>query len=101
MGNSSTHRNDVPALLAEMAVEREVRLRHEPIGLGGASLRSHWNPDGATKAIAGSWAPPPLHRHNQRIGLTEQTVTPTQATGQLGHYNRRRLGHAALELVFA
>jgi hypothetical protein len=41
IGNSFTQRNDLPALLVEMAAEREVRIEHELISVGGASLRNH------------------------------------------------------------
>jgi hypothetical protein len=52
IGNSFTQRNDLPGLLAEMAAERKVRIRHELISVGGASLRTHWNAGRAAKAIA-------------------------------------------------
>jgi hypothetical protein len=34
-----------------MAAERKVRIRHELMSVGGASLRTHWNAGRATKAI--------------------------------------------------
>jgi hypothetical protein len=52
IGNSFTRRNDLPGLLAEMAAERKVRIRHELISVGGASLRTHWNAGEAAKDIA-------------------------------------------------
>ena len=42
----------MPGLLAEMAAEREMRIEHELISVGGASLRTHWNAGRAAKAIA-------------------------------------------------
>jgi len=42
IGNSFTQRNNLPALLAEMAA-RDLCVKHEMIGAGGASLRTHWN----------------------------------------------------------
>jgi uncharacterized protein DUF4886 len=52
IGNSFTQRNNLPGLLAEMAAARELRVRHELISAGGASLRTHWNAGRAAKAIA-------------------------------------------------
>ena len=40
IGNSFTQRNDLPGLVAAMAAEREVRIRHKLISAGGASLRN-------------------------------------------------------------
>jgi hypothetical protein len=51
IGNSFTQRNDLPGLLAEMAVERKACIRHELISVGGASLRTHWNAGQAIKKI--------------------------------------------------
>jgi hypothetical protein len=47
IGNSSTQRNDLPGLLAEMAAERNVHIRHHLI----ASLRTRWNVGRAREAI--------------------------------------------------
>jgi hypothetical protein len=52
IGNSFTQRNDLPALLAEMAAARNLSVRHELISVGGASLRTHWNAGQAAKSIA-------------------------------------------------
>jgi hypothetical protein len=52
IGNSFTQRNDLPGLIADMAAERLVSVRHELISAGGASLRTHWNSGRAAKAIA-------------------------------------------------
>src|SRR6476619_2082463 len=52
VGNSFTQRNDLPELLAELAAERGIRLEHDLISAGGASLRTHWNGGRATEAIA-------------------------------------------------
>jgi hypothetical protein len=52
IGNSFSQRNNLPGLLAEMAAEREVRIEHELISVGGASLRTHWNAGRAARAIA-------------------------------------------------
>jgi len=43
VGNSFTARNNVPALLAELAEARGHHLDHRLISMGGASLRMHWN----------------------------------------------------------
>jgi hypothetical protein len=52
IGNSFTQRNDLPGLIASMAAERDVRMQHELINAGGASLRNHWNAGRAAKEIA-------------------------------------------------
>ncbi len=51
IGNSFTQRNNLPALLAEMAAERGIRVEYELISVGGASLRTHWNAGRAAKEI--------------------------------------------------
>src|SRR6185295_16615976 len=52
IGNSFTQRNDLPGLLAAMAQDRGVCIRHNLINAGGASLRTHWNAGRAAKEIA-------------------------------------------------
>ena len=51
IGNSYTQRNDLPGLLAHMAIQRGLKLKHELISAGGASLRTHWNAGRAQIAI--------------------------------------------------
>lgn len=52
IGNSFTQRNDLPALLTEMAAVRGVTVTHTLISAGGASLRTHWNAGQAANTIA-------------------------------------------------
>lgn len=52
IGNSFTQRNNLPGLLAEMAAVKGLRVDHELISTGGASLRTHWNAGRAAEAIA-------------------------------------------------
>lgn len=52
VGNSFTQRNDLPRLVAELAATRDLRVHHELISAGGASLRTHWNAGRAQNAIA-------------------------------------------------
>jgi hypothetical protein len=52
IGNSFTQRNNLPALIAELAAAREINVQHDLISAGGASLRMHWNGGRATEAIA-------------------------------------------------
>src|SRR5262245_26880837 len=52
IGNSFTQRNNLPALLSEMAAARGIPVEHELISAGGASLRRHWNGGRAPQAIA-------------------------------------------------
>lgn len=51
IGNSFTARNDVPALIAQLAEARGRQLQHQLIQAGGASLRMHWNKGDAQRAI--------------------------------------------------
>ena len=51
IGNSFTQRNNLPALLAELASTRDLCIHHELISVGGASLRTHWNAGQAAKAV--------------------------------------------------
>lgn len=51
IGNSFTQRNNLPALLAELASARDLCIHHELISVGGASLRTHWNAGQAAKAV--------------------------------------------------
>ncbi len=52
IGNSFTARNNVPALLAQLAESRGTQVQHRLISAGGASLRMHWNKGDVQKAIA-------------------------------------------------
>lgn len=51
IGNSFTARNDVPALLANLAAAHEKQLQYQLISAGGASLRMHWNKGEAQRVI--------------------------------------------------
>ena len=51
IGNSFTQRNHLPELLAGLSSARGLRISHELISVGGASLRSHWNAGRAAQAI--------------------------------------------------
>ena len=51
IGNSFTQRNDLPGLLAEMAEERGIHIRHTLTSVSGASLRTHWNAGRAAQAL--------------------------------------------------
>jgi hypothetical protein len=52
IGNSFTARNDLPGMIATLAVASGTRIDHELISAGGASLRQHWNKGDAQRAIA-------------------------------------------------
>jgi hypothetical protein len=70
IGNSFTQRNDLPGLLAAMAQDRGVRIRHNLISAGGASLRTHWNAGRAAKEIkAGGY---------DYVVLQEQSTLPVK-----------------------
>lgn len=51
IGNSFTARNNLPGLIAHLAMSRGKKVEHRLISAGGASLRAHWNAGGALKAI--------------------------------------------------
>ena len=51
IGNSFTERNNVPALIAQMAEAWGKKLQHQLISAGGASLRMHWNKGEAQQLI--------------------------------------------------
>src|SRR6185503_15796506 len=68
IGNSFTARNDVPAMLAQLAEARGQHLEHQLISAGGASLRMHWNKGDAQKAI--------LKPRRDWVVLQEQSTLP-------------------------
>jgi len=70
IGNSFTQRNDLPGLFAELAAARGVSVTHELIGVGGASLRTHWNAGKAGAAIA--------QRGYDYVVLQEQSTLPVK-----------------------
>jgi hypothetical protein len=51
IGNSFTQRNNLPGLIAAMALQRGLTVQHELISAGGASLKRHWNAGAAARAI--------------------------------------------------
>jgi hypothetical protein len=51
IGNSFTQRNNLPGMLTELAAERGLRIEHELLSRGGASLRTHWNAGQAAQSI--------------------------------------------------
>jgi hypothetical protein len=51
IGNSFTGRNQLPDLIAQLAIARGRELQHRLISAGGASLRMHWNKGEAQQAI--------------------------------------------------
>lgn len=51
IGNSFTQRNNLPALLPELASARDLCVHHDLISVGGASLRTHWNAGQAAQAV--------------------------------------------------
>src|SRR5436190_6126492 len=70
IGNSFTQRNDLPGLLAAMAQDRGILIRHNLISAGGASLRTHWNAGRAAKEIkAGGY---------DYVVLQEQSTLPVK-----------------------
>lgn len=80
IGNSFTARNDVPALIAQLAECRGNDLQHRLISAGGASLRMHWNKGDARKAIE--------QTHYDYVVLQEQSTLPLK-NAQRMHENIR------------
>jgi hypothetical protein len=52
IGNSFTQRNNLPALVTELAKARGLHVQCSEIIAGGASLRAHWNAGRSAEAIA-------------------------------------------------
>jgi hypothetical protein len=80
IGNSFTARNDLPALIAQLAAARGHRVDHRLISVGGASLRTHWNAGAAQKAIDGG--------KFDYVVLQEQSTLPIKNAARM-HENVR------------
>src|SRR5688572_18018901 len=52
VGNSLTYSNDLPALVAELAVMDQKKVTYKVIAPGGYSLEDHWNMGEVRKEIA-------------------------------------------------
>ena len=75
IGNSFTQRNNLPALIGEMAAARDIAVTYELISAGGASLRTHWNAGRAVTAIAtGSY---------DYVVLQEQSTLPVKNAARM------------------
>jgi hypothetical protein len=85
IGNSFTARNDLPALVAQLAAARGKGLRHHLISAGGASLRTHWNAGEALKAIQ--------EGRYERVVLQEQSTLPVKNARRM-HENVRLFDEA-------
>ncbi len=70
IGNSFTQRNDLPGLISALASELELKVTHDLISAGGASLRNHWNSGHAAQAIA--------RGDYQYVVLQEQSTLPVK-----------------------
>src|SRR5262249_20061111 len=70
IGNSFTARNNLPALVAQLAAARGKRMEHRLLSAGGASLRTHWNAGEALKAIQ--------EGRYERVVLQEQSTLPVK-----------------------
>lgn len=80
IGNSFTARNDVPALVANLATATGHTLQHALISAGGASLRRHWNKGEAQKRIAAT--------RYDAVVLQEQSTLPVRNVRRM-HENIR------------
>ncbi len=80
IGNSFTARNDLPGLLARLAGERGIEVKHQLISVGGASLRTHWNKGAAQEAIG--------RGRYDYVVLQEQSTLPVKNAARM-HENVR------------
>ena len=80
IGNSFTARNNVPALIAQLAEARGEHVQHRLISAGGASLRMHWNKGDAQKAIE--------QARYDHVVLQEQSTLPVKNAARM-HENVR------------
>src|SRR5262245_57577925 len=85
IGNSFTARNDLPGLVARLAVARDKGLQHRLISAGGASLRTHWNAGEAQRAIQ--------EGQYDRVVLQEQSTLPVKNAKRM-HENVRLFDEA-------
>jgi hypothetical protein len=85
IGNSFTARNNVPALLAQLAESRGKQVQHQLISAGGASLRMHWNKGDARKAIE--------QTRYDYVVLQEQSTLPVKNAARM-HENVRLFDEA-------
>lgn len=70
IGNSFTHRNDLPSQLARLGETAKINVEHHLLSINGASLRNHWNKGDAQKLIAtGGW---------DYVVLQEQSTLPVK-----------------------
>jgi hypothetical protein len=75
VGNSFTARNNVPALIAELAQSRGHRLDHRLISMGGASLKMHWNKGVAQEAMKST--------KYDYVVLQEQSTLPVKGPARM------------------
>ncbi len=80
IGNSFTARNDVPALIAQLAAACGCQFEQRLIQAGGASLRMHWNKGDAQKAIR--------ETRYDYVVLQEQSTLPVKNASRM-HENIR------------
>jgi len=85
IGNSFTARNDLPGLLAQLAVTRGKSIRHRLISAGGASLRQHWNAGKALEATK--------EGHFDYVILRQQSTLPIKNAKRM-HENPRLFDEA-------
>jgi hypothetical protein len=80
IGNSFTARNNLPAMITELAAARGITMHHRLISAGGASLRRHWNGGDASRAIEDG--------HYDYVVLQEQSTLPVKNAKRM-HENVR------------
>src|SRR5688572_15460805 len=91
IGNSFTARNDLPAMVAQLAQAAQHRIDWQLITAGGASLRRHWNAGAAARQIrTGSY---------DHIVLQEQSTLPIKNPARM--HENVRLFDAAIKAAGA
>ena len=83
VGNSLTHTNDLPAVVATIARKRGTEIEYETIAPGGMSLEDHWNAGRVPAEIAsGKWDAVVMQQGPS--ALPESQVEPARMGGASG-----------------
>ena len=87
IGNSYTHVNDLPGIIADLLPARGIKLEHESVTSGGATLEKQWADGKALAAIR--------IRKWDYVVLQEQSMRPFRDRDAM--FKAARLLHAEIE----
>lgn len=87
IGNSYTHVNDLPGMIAQLLSARGIKLEHESVTPGGATLEKQWTDGKALAAIR--------QRKWDYVVLQEQSMRPFRDRDAM--FKAARLLHAEIE----